>query len=364
MTRTPIKIHSEFRLNGMSYSRGSLKTLAFDLVQEGQPFEQKIGNFLSDWLGDRATVEVHTSGSTGTPKVIVLQKDQMVNSALATGKFFNLLEKDSALLCLPAEYIAGKMMLVRAMVLGLHLDYVEPSSNPLITISKNYDFVAMVPLQLEQSIAQIDLIKTLLVGGAAVSSQLKKKLEDKTVTVFESYGMTETITHIAVKKITNSSSMKTSESKKNHFSTLPNVILSKDNRDCLVINAPEICDHKVVTNDIVNLISETSFEWLGRYDNVINSGGIKLFPEQIETKLALLITQPFFVAGIADEALGQKLVLVVEGGSDSDDLSAKMNKTKDLERFEIPKSVYFIPEFVTTENGKIRRAETLKLLQS
>lgn len=363
MTKYPIEIHNEFRLNGISYSMSSLKALAYDLVKDGKYFEQKIGDFLCEWLNDEATIEVFTSGSTGTPKHILLQKHQMVNSALATGDFFSLLERESVLLCLPAQYIAGKMMLVRAMVLGLHLDYVEPSSSPLALVSKKYDFVAMVPIQLEQSIDQINQIKTLLVGGAAVSSLLHKKLQDKSVTVFESYGMTETITHIAVKKIHDLSFTNLSNSNNAQFLTLPNITLSKDSRDCLVINAPKICDLPVVTNDMVNLISESAFEWLGRYDNVINSGGIKLFPEQIEKKLASFIDQPFFVAGINDETLGQKLVLVIEGNSDSDCLLSKINKLEAFERYEIPKSIYYLPKFVTTDNGKIRRTETIKLIQ-
>lgn len=364
MTKTQIKIHADFRLNGISYSRSDLKALAYDLVKEGKHFEQKIGDFLSDWLDDNPTIEVSTSGSTGTPKRILLQKYQMVNSALATGKFFDLQKGETALLCLPSEYIAGKMMLVRAMVLGLFLDYVEPSSSPLEGVSKRYDLAAMVPLQLEHSLNKIDLVKTLLVGGTAVSSQLNKELQNMGVAVFETYGMTETITHIAVKRINDSSSVKTSESGKNYFSTLPNVVLTKDSRDCLVIKAPKICDIPIITNDIVNLISETEFEWLGRYDDVINSGGIKIVPEQVEVKLAKFIKRPFFVAGLEDEILGQKLILVVEGDPDSGTLLSKIVESKVLERYETPKSVHFLPQFVTTDNAKVRRRETLKLLQS
>lgn len=363
MAKNSIKIHAEFRLNGISYSRTDLEVLGYDLVKEGKPFEQKIGDFLLNWLDDKPTLEVKSSGSTGAPKLILLQKNQMVNSALATGAFFNLQKGETALLCLSADYIAGKMMLVRAMVLGLHLDYAEPSSSPLDRVSKSYDFVTMVPLQLENSLDQIELVKTLLVGGVAVSSQLNKKLKDKSVAVFETYGMTETITHIAVKRINNLSSARPSDAGKNHFSALSNVVFTKDDRDCLVIHAPKICDLPVVTNDMVNLISDTAFEWLGRYDNVINSGGIKLFPEQIEAKLTPFIELPFFITALEDDVLGQKLILVVEGDTDSETLLSKIIKIKALERYEIPKSIYFLAQFVNTANGKIRRAETLKLLQ-
>ncbi len=168
-------VHPRFTLNGISYTTAELKELGYDLVKEGSAFEKSIGDFLSDWLDEKPTLEVKTSGSTGTPKTILLQKRQMVNSALATGEYFDLKEGNTALLCLPADFIAGKMMLVRAMVLGLELDYVELSSSPLAGLSKTYDFAALVPLQLENSLAEIEMIKTLIVGGASVSRTLKEK---------------------------------------------------------------------------------------------------------------------------------------------------------------------------------------------
>ncbi len=352
-------VHSKFKLNGISYSPLRLSELAYDLVKEGSSFEKCIGDFLAAWLDEKPTIIAKTSGSTGTPKNILLQKRQMVNSALATGEYFDLNEGNTVLLCLPADYIAGKMMLVRAMVLGLELDYVEPSSNPLTEFSTNYDFAAMVPLQLENSLDKIEKIKTLIVGGAALSKSMQEKAQEKRTAVFETYGMTETITHIAVKGINGPAG-----GSRNSFNAIPKVTFSKDNRDCLIIAAPQISDNLVITNDIVNLKSETEFEWLGRYDNVINSGGIKLFPEQIEAKLTSLINNSFFVAGIPDETLGQKLVLVVEGEMNTNELIQTIKESDTLEGFEIPKSIYKISKFVETETGKIRRTETLKLLNS
>lgn len=363
------KIHPKFKLNGTSYQFNELKEVAYNLVKEGKSYEKVIGDFLSYWLDNKPTLEVKTSGSTGNPKTIILQKEYMVNSALATGEHFDLKPRNTALLCLPADYIAGKMMLVRAMVLGLELDCVEPSSNPLAGLSKNYDFAAMVPLQLEESLDEIEKVKTLIVGGAAISRTLEEKVQVKSTAVFETYGMTETITHVAVKRINfvQSSAVETSltditNMREGHFNALLNVLFSKDDRDCLVISAPKVSDNLVITNDIVNLISETEFEWLGRYDNVINSGAIKLFSERIEAKLATFLSNRFFVSGIPDDKLGQKLILVVEGETNPEKLLEKIKDSTKLEKFEIPKSIYVLSKFIETETGKIRRKENIEIL--
>ena len=277
----------------------------------------------------------------------------MVNSALATGEYFQLQPKQKALLCLPCTGIAGKMMLVRAMVLGLHLDYVEPSSSPLPENSKIYDFAAMVPLQVQNSLNQLSRIQTLIIGGAPVDSSLRSQLVKLSVRAFETYGMTETITHIAVKRIAGDST--------NYFETLPNVFVAQDNRECLVIEAPKISAGKVVTNDLVELIDKTQFKWLGRYDSIINSGGIKLVPEKIEEKLSTLIKPRFFVAGIPHETLGQQLVLVVEGNPIKEhELLQDIRDLKEVSRYEVPKNVFFVKTFTETSTQKVDRKKTLQ----
>jgi O-succinylbenzoic acid--CoA ligase len=346
-----MEIHPKFKLNGNSYSSYELKEVAYSLIKEGEAFEVFIGDFIIEWLSNSETVTVSTSGSTGKPKQIQLQKKQMVNSALATGSFFNLKAGATALLCLPCNFIAGKMMLVRAMVLGLELDYIEPNSNPLQRVFKEYNFAAMIPLQAQSSIEKLDLIDTLIVGGAPIGNVLKSKLEKAETSIYETYGMTETITHIAVKKIDAS-----------YFKTLSGVTIQKDKRDCLVIDAPKISDEKVVTNDLVKLVSNQKFRWLGRFDTIINSGGVKLIPEQIEKKLKQIIQNRFFVAGIPDDKLGEKLVLVIEGEIDSEIVLQRIIGSSNLEKFEIPKKIYTLPNLVETDTGKIQRGESLKLL--
>lgn len=352
-------IHPSFRLNGISFTPADLQEQAYSFIKEGLAYEVAIGEFLLDWLAPAVTVVVQTSGSTGKPKQLVLKKEHMVNSALATGLFFRLEPENTALHCLPMEFIAGKMMLVRAMVLGLHISCIAPGSAPLNTISKHFDFAAMVPLQLRNSINKINLVKTLIVGGAPLSNDLKELVQDKLANIYETYGMTETITHIALKQV-NHLVDKEIEQKVIGFETLTNVIVTLDERDCLVISAPDISDSEVVTNDVARLISDKEFEWLGRYDNIINSGGVKLIPEQIEAKLSKIIVQRYFVAGLLDKKLGQKLVLFIEGMVAKDALFEKLRSIEVLDKFEIPKDIIPVPSFTETKNGKINRIATIQ----
>ncbi len=354
-----MKIHPQFRLNGKELSRDDLVEVAYSFIKEGQDFEVPIGDFLLDWLAPHPEIEVKTSGSTGTPKTIKLKKQQMVNSALATGKFFGLNKNDTALLCLPANYIAGKMMLVRAMVLGLQLDLGEPSSHPLQTMEKEYDFCAMVPLQVKNSWQSLARIKILIVGGAPVSAALAESLAALPTNIYETYGMTETITHIALKKL---SVISRDNGKSKNFQTLPGVTVNLDDRECLVIDAPQVATEKVVTNDLVEFISPTEFRWLGRYDNIINSGGVKLIPEEIERKLATIINNRFFVTGIPDATLGQKLVLLIEGETSNEVLEG-INKVG-LEKYELPKTTIFVTKFTETPTGKIDRDSTVNALKT
>jgi O-succinylbenzoic acid--CoA ligase len=340
------RFHKNFKLNNKSF------TSVDELLVYAHSFSDEIHQFLKSWFSKDDFIYVKTSGSTGVPKEIKLQKKQMINSAFATGEYFDLIEGTSALLCLPTAYIAGKMMLVRALVLGWQLDAVDAGSIPLKGIEKEYDFSAMVPLQLENSLKSLHLIKTLIVGGGVVSIPLQSKLQSVFTAIFATYGMTETITHIAVKKLNNFNL------EPNFYEVLPNVEIYKDALNCLVINAPEVSNEIVFTNDIVHLVSDTQFEWLGRFDTIINSGGVKLHPEKIEERLSKIITARFFVTGVTDEKLGEKLILIIEGESQS----LEFNNIN-LSKFEIPKEVYFVSKFVETETKKIQRKKTLYLVK-
>lgn len=346
-------IHPKFKLNGQSYSKKELIALATDLSLKYEAFEKSIGEFLVDFLSESSTLSVFTSGSTGKPKEIILKKSQMVNSAMATGTFFGLREGQTALLCLPADFIAGKMMIVRALVLGLELDYVKPTANPINRNNRTYDFCAMVPMQVENSLEKLKLVKILIIGGAPLPNNTKVQLLETPTRCFETYGMTETITHIAIKPI-----------QYDYFEVLPHVDIFLDKRDCLVIDAPQIADDKIVTNDLVELIDRKRFKWLGRYDNIINSGGIKLIPEVIEAKLANSFNECFFVCGVPDEKLGEKLVLVIESKLNVQEIQKKLAVNTSLKRFEKPKTILTTPKFELTDSGKVDRHKTIKSFKS
>ena len=337
-------VHNLFKLNGFHLNREDLCRVAYSFIKEGEEFEKPVGDFLLDWFDAKSYVEMPTSGSTGIPKIIRVDKQAMVNSAIATGDFFELSAGNTALHCLPVKYVAGKMMLVRAMILGLDLEFVAPSSHPLRDTDENFDFAAMVPMQAQNSIADLKRIKKLIVGGAKINAALEKKLMKLPTNIYETYGMTETISHIAAKKVGEKA-----------FTVFPNVTISYDDSNCLVIHAPRISEELIVTNDVVELINENQFIFLGRIDNVINSGGIKLMPEQIEEKLAGKIDARFFISSKADTELGEKIMLVIEGNP------FDVDKTifDALDKYEKPKEILFVPKFKETANGKVIRNESL-----
>lgn len=340
-------VHPNFKWNGNSFNKQNLIRLAHDFIKFGKEFEKVTGEFILDWFNSDSYITVTTSGTTGAPKKIKIEKQAMVISALTTAEHFDLKPKNRVLNCLSSNYIAGKMMLIRSFVLGFEMDFAEPTSCPLKDNPKKYDFVAMVPIQVENSINQLVNINKLIIGGAKINDNLRNQLIKLPTLVYETYGMTETITHIAAKKIEDS-----------YFSVLPNVTISTDARNCLVIDVPRISNSKIITNDVVNIINKNQFELLGRIDNVINSAGVKLFPEQIEMKLVQKIKSRFFVIGIPDSQYGERLALIIE----SNPFEINTNFFDDLLPFEKPKTIHFVSNFIETESGKIKRKETLNLI--
>lgn len=320
------------------------KEFQFPTVQT--EWEKSILDFIQHWFDESEYIQAQTSGSTGTPKPILLPKSAMKLSAQLTGEFFNLQQNESALLCLPVNFIAGKMMVVRAIELGLKLHCVEPKSQINLEDFPMLDFVPMTPMQVQNSLESLSKIKTLLIGGAPLSDSLRNELLKQDTKSYESYGMTETITHIGLKTIS-----------EEFFTVLNQINIRKDERDCLVIKTPYF-EEEIITNDVVEIISKNQFKWLGRIDNVINSGGIKLFPEQIENKLKPHIQKEFVISSIPDETFGQKLILIVESSAE---IQIDFHTT-DLNKYEIPKEIFYLPEFPRTESGKLKRAEILKAI--
>jgi O-succinylbenzoic acid--CoA ligase len=310
---------------------------------------------LVEWFSDSEVMIAHTSGSTGTPKEIILTKENMRKSANMTGKYLHLEKGNSALLVMPVTYIAGKLMLVRAVEIGLKLICMQPTSHISLDeinrgISQDFtpiDFVALTPMQVENSLDFVSKCQKLIIGGAPLSEKVKQELFAFENEVYETYAMTETITHIAFKQVSNQKNPNAEQV----FEAFDEVTISQDERSCLVIDTP-YDGLQVVTNDIVEIVDSRKFNWIGRADNVINSGGIKLFPEQIENKLKPFIDSDFYITSKADELLGQKLILVVEGEERSLDFSSA-----DLTKYQVPKEIIFIPIFPRTESGKIKRQQ-------
>lgn len=330
------------------------------------PFETETFTFIKKWLFGETEFTLTTSGSTGTPKAIILTRSQLQQSAYRTIEALGLTNQHTALVCLDTKYIAGKMMLVRALEANMKIIAVEPTSNPFknLSDSTSIDFTALVPLQLEEilnnpsSTEKLNHVKNIFIGGAALSANLKSQISNLKSNLYATYGMTETVSHIALQRLNGINPTE-------HFETLPDIKIKMDERDCLVIELPGFTS-PIITNDIVRILNDSAFVLLGRYDNVINSGGAKLSPEVIEQKIATIFDSlgysfAFFLAGAPDERLGQKLVLIVEANS-HDDVAISSLLKQHLTGYEVPKQVHFITEFIRTETGKINRLKTLKLL--
>lgn len=337
-------IHPQFKLNGVTHTVDSLEQEALIMLQSSEDYLRYLGQLICAWFDDKAYMIQRTSGTTGPPKEIQLDKAAMRASAEATVRFFDVQEGSKALLCMSTQFVGGKLMFIRALLFGWELDVCKPTARPLADTKTSYNFVAMVPMQVENSLAEMDQIETLIIGGAKVSPILAQKLQEKSTQVYETYGMTETITHIAAKKIGTP-----------YFDVLPHATIQTDERGCLVIDAPTVNPHPVVTNDLVRLISAKQFEWLGRFDHVINSGGVKLFPEQIEEKLATKIKVRFFVGGKADDYFGTIVVLVIE----SQPYALAEDVFDGLTKYERPKEIQFVDQFIETESGKVIRSKNI-----
>ena len=333
------------QINGKHYNNENL--LSID--------DYEIRAFLEEWGNNELYIPVKTSGSTGKPKLIHLRKSDMIASAKLTGEYFNLKNGQTVLLCLPVKYIAGKMMVVRALVLGLNLVSVEPSSNPILNRFQSIKFAAMTPMQvstiLNKSPDKLNLIEQLIIGGAPVDSLLESKLQEVKTHCFSTYGMTESVTHIAVKILNG-------ENKSKYFKALPNITFHLNQYDCLVINAPHLSSSIITTSDIIKIIDKQSFKWVGRLDNAINSGGIKLHPEELETKISgLFHNTRFFFSSLPDELFGERLVLVIESQNNIHDLESSLGRILDL--FEMPKTIFYTDCFLETKTRKVDRNKTL-----
>lgn len=331
------------------------KHLAIQKENAQTEFENKVLIFVEEWFSDSKTVSVQTSGSTGAPKVFEVEKSRMLASAKKTCDFLDLKEGDSALLCLPIEYISGKMMVVRSILRKLKLEIANPSLNPLENLDKEIDFCAMTPLQVEHSLDKLNLIRKLIIGGAAVSKNLKSQISNLNLKthIYETYGMSETLSHIALRQLF--------PEEEDYFSLFEGIHISQDERGCLNINAPELNSEILKTNDIVEIVDDGKFRFIGRADNVINSGGAKIFPEQLEALVKKEIPNEVVFLGIPDEVLGQKLILIIEG-NENETIKHQLSTINYQPKFHKPKEIIFIDKIPRTPNGKVNRRELLNML--
>ena len=319
--------------------------------------------FLEEWHNDSPYVRVQTSGSTGTPKPMLVEKRRMLASARRTNDFLGLKPDDTALLCMSLDYIAGKMMVVRSLERGLRLVSVEPSGHPLASdnINGQLDLVAMVPMQVYNSLQvpeereRLKQIKHLIIGGGAIDEALAEELKAFPHDVWSTYGMTETLSHIALRRING-------EEASDWYTPFPSVEVSLSEDGCLVIDAPEVCEDRLVTNDIAELGGDGRFRILGRKDNVICSGGIKIQAEEVERLLHPHLRVPYLLSKRPDEKFGEVVVLLTEGDVET----AKTVCEAVLPKYQRPKAYVHVSEIPLTETGKParRQAEELSKVES
>lgn len=323
-----------------------------------------VDEFLAQWNDDSPTMEVRTSGSTGTPKLIYIEKERMRASARMTCDFLGLKPADTALLCMPLDYIAGKMMVVRALERNMKLLSVEPSGHPLAdnTLSDLNEGIvhlaAMVPLQVWNTLQvpeereRLHHIKHLIIGGGAIPRELEQELRTIPINVWSSYGMTETLSHIALRRIS-----------EDYYSPLPGISLSQDQDDCLIINAPALCAQTLYTNDIVRFHGKDHFQIIGRRDNTICSGGIKIQIEQVEAWLQSIGIDNIMVTYREDKALGQALVYLTTDKIDTDMLRKSVPTDTTNSKFWLPRHIVKVPFLPLTPTGKPDRATAKQLAE-
>jgi O-succinylbenzoic acid--CoA ligase len=316
----------------------------------------EVNLFVKDWNSPLPYITLKTSGSTGTPKFIKVEKSKMVISAMNTLAHFDISKGSKVLLCLSPDTIGGKMILVRSIVGELDLFIGKLNSNPLEEIDETFDFAAMVPMQLINTLNKVPQklknIEKIIIGGAQLPEHIEHSVSRVHQKIYHTFGMTETLSHFAIRHI--------GVDQPNVYYALRGVRFSSE-EGRLIVNYPGILETPLKTNELVRLINDKTFEWIGRADFIINSGGIKIIPEILESKLCTVISSSFFISSLPDDYLGQKVILIIE--SDGANNITKKDFSLILSPFEIPKELFILPQFIRTASGKINRLETIKLIK-
>jgi O-succinylbenzoic acid--CoA ligase len=320
---------------------------------ETNALAMQVLGFYREWIGENDEISLQTSGSTGKPKKMQVLKQSMIESAFATGQFLRLGKGMKALLCLSPDYIAGKMMIVRAMVISMDLITTDVSANPVEKLETPVGFSAMVPLQVNQILKQspdkFHLIKILIIGGSAIEQKLENDLQNIETQCYHTYGMTETLSHVALRPI---NGIKRSD----WFTPFENIHVSLDQRACLVITAPFVQKDPVITNDIAEIDEGNRFKIHGRNDHVIVSAGRKIHPEEVENKIRHLFNKPFIISTLKDEKAGETVVLYCEEKFGIKALYQLWKQLSEaLDSHEIPRQIIHIERIPFLESGKIDR---------
>lgn len=302
--------------------------------------------FLREWANGNNYITAHTSGSTGSPKEIRLLKSDMLESARNTIRRFNIGKSSRLLSPLSADYIAGKMMIVRAIAAQCSLVVEHPSNAPMQTDYGDIDLLAVVPSQcislMSNGIAH-KRVKHVIVGGAPMAADLENDMKNMPWKTYATYGMTETCSHVALRACGD-----------DLYEAMPGIEFSTDMRGCLVIEAANFSFGRLVTNDMVEIADRTHFKWLGRYDNVINSGGVKFFPEQLEKMLEGKLPEPFYFSAVKDTIWGEAIGITLLKGS-TDEAKVREVCKQALPRYAVPKHICFVEKMDYTSSGKLRR---------
>lgn len=325
-----------------------------------QEYLQDLEAFLREWHNEEPTVWVHTSGSTGTPKPMQVEKERMKASARLTCQFLGLKEGDTALLCMPLRYIAGKMVVVRSLVAGLRLMPVAPSGHPLKDIEEIPTFAAMIPMQVYNTLQvpeekeKLMIIKHLIIGGGAIDASLARELKDFPNHVWSTYGMTETLSHIALRRLNG-------EKASDWYTPLENVRIRLSEEGTLIIHAPNVCTEELTTNDIAEINNEGRFRILGRKDNIINSGGVKIQIEQVEATLREHWDIPFQITAAPDAKFGEIVVLLYNKVYDEESVRRICHEV--LPPYWVPKRFVAVDELPITGTGKPDRATARRMVK-
>jgi len=355
-------------LNGRKFHYADIQQYPARAPQDLNGYEARVLDFVRQWLNGAQEFGLRTSGSTGQPQLIQLKRRQLEASARRTGDYFDLGPGDRMLVCLNCEFVGGLMMLVRGLERRMHLTIVEPHADPLALVPEavDFDFTSFVPLQLRAVLAaghasRLNRMKGILVGGAAVERSLEKEIQQLRVPVYVTYGMTETASHIALRRLNGSTVQAT-------YQVLPGITVAQDARGCLTVRADVTENQLITTNDRIALAEDSrSFEWLGRVDFVINTGGVKVQAEKVEQVLEVALTElnlgrRAFVAGRPDKRLGEQVTAFLEGPklttSQQEHLQTLLSQR--LDKYEVPRALVFVPEFRTTASGKLDRPATLR----